>query len=156
MTSLQERTASIISEGAGGVSWSQFQAAHFLYAAANHYAGRIEDTAVAVHCVWQLICDEPVPEHELCEFYPYVLPAGDAYGIASVIIHEYIPQEVSFAEMSVVIDEVHRATGTSGLRPLFDDKRAAVLFHVCYPQRGFTAVAAETERLAGILDGCDS
>lgn len=156
MNSLQERTASIISNGAGGISWPQYEAARFLYAAVNHYAGRIDDTAVAAHCVWQLLCGEPVPDHELCKFYPYSVPKNDVYAIASVIVHEYIPQDVPFARMSPVIDEVHLATGTSGLRALFDDKRAAVLFHVCYPEHGFDVWAAAADGEAGILDGCDS
>lgn len=156
MNSLQERTASIISNGAGGISWPQYEAARFLYAATNHYAGRIDDTAVAAHCVWQLLCGEPVPEHELCEFYPYSAPQDNTYAIASVIVREYIPQDVALAEMASVIAEVHQAAGTSGLRSLFDDKHAAVLFHICYPERGYEVLAAEVEREAGILERCDS
>lgn len=152
MTSLQERTANVISDGVVGSSWEQYEAARFLYAAGNYYAGSIEDVVVAAHCVWQLLCGEPIPEHEVCRYYPYVLPHGDAYAIARIITREYIPQDVTLAEMSPVIDEVHRVAGATGLASLFDDKRAALLFHICYPERGYDVLAAELSHQAGTME----
>ncbi len=140
MTSLQERTADIICADVGSRSFAEYEAARFVYAAVNHYAGSVPDVVVAARCVWQLLFGEPIPEHTLCDYYPYALPESNAYGIATVIIREYIPQDVTLDEMQPVVDEVHRVTGTSGLLALFENKRAMALFHICYPTRGFDAV----------------
>lgn len=153
MSTLQGKTADIICSDVGSRTFPEYQAARMLYSAVNHYGASVPETVVAARCVWQLICGEPIPEHELCEFFPYTLPETHVYSTARAIVSGYIPQDASLHEMADVIAAVHETAGTTDLQALLDDKRAAVLFNVCYPERGFQVIS---EALDATMERCTS